>query len=73
MGLESKINLPSAQGAAFDSHADELDARCTPGTREDLLCQIKEWVETHRENAYSGCVAWLALGNLQYLELLLSL
>ena len=37
-----KIDLPSAEGAAFDSHVDELDARCHPDTREDLLREIKE-------------------------------
>ena len=38
--------LPSAEGAAFDSYADELDARCHPDTRTDLLRQIREWAES---------------------------
>ncbi|KAK4646181.1 hypothetical protein QC761_0040130 [Podospora bellae-mahoneyi] len=35
--------LPIANDAAFDSHADEHDARCHPETRTDLLKDIKEW------------------------------
>ncbi|KAK3990707.1 vegetative incompatibility protein HET-E-1 [Cladorrhinum sp. PSN332] len=35
--------LPIANDAAFDSYADEHDARCHPKTRTDLLKDIKEW------------------------------
>jgi type II secretory pathway predicted ATPase ExeA len=44
--LHQKIDLmklPSAEGAAFDSYADELDARCHPDTRIELRNQIKQW------------------------------
>ncbi|KAF3186398.1 hypothetical protein TWF788_003263 [Orbilia oligospora] len=39
--------IPSAPGAAFDAHisSDELDARCHPETRKDLLLQLKTWAE----------------------------
>ncbi|EAQ86590.1 hypothetical protein CHGG_07843 [Chaetomium globosum CBS 148.51] len=35
--------LPVASGAAFDSHAEEHNARCHPDTRTELLRQIQEW------------------------------
>ncbi|KAL2193606.1 quinon protein alcohol dehydrogenase-like superfamily [Corynascus similis CBS 632.67] len=44
--IHSKIDLatlPSASGATFDSHAEEHNARCHPGTRTGLLRQIQEW------------------------------
>jgi Heterokaryon incompatibility protein (HET)/NACHT domain len=47
--------LPSAEGAAFDSYADELDARCHPDTRTELLRQIREWAEDPIEK----CIFWL--------------
>ena len=53
--MESKIDLPFAEGAAFDSHADELDARCHPDTREDLLCEINEWAH----DPDGKCIFWL--------------
>ncbi|OCK72853.1 hypothetical protein K432DRAFT_340986, partial [Lepidopterella palustris CBS 459.81] len=56
--LASKIDLarlPSAEGAAFDSHLDELDARCHPATRIDLLRQIREWAE----DPHGKCIFWL--------------
>jgi hypothetical protein len=37
--------LPTANNAAFDSHADEHDARCHPGTRTDLLESITKWAD----------------------------
>jgi NACHT domain len=46
MTLHQKIDLvklPSAEGAAFDSYADELDARCHHKTRIELRNQIKQW------------------------------
>jgi hypothetical protein len=37
--------LPIATGAVFDSHAEEHNPACLPGTRVDLLHVVKEWVE----------------------------
>jgi hypothetical protein len=37
--------LRPAEGAAFDSHLDGLNARCHPETRIDLLRQITEWAQ----------------------------
>ncbi|GAB1318169.1 Vegetative incompatibility protein HET-E-1 [Madurella fahalii] len=47
--------LPIANDAAFDSHADEHDARCHPGTRVDLLKDIKGWAE----DPLGECIFWL--------------
>ena len=49
--------IPSAQGAAFDSHinTDELNARCHPDTRINLLHQIKEWAKDPK----GKCIFWL--------------
>jgi hypothetical protein len=44
--LHQKIDLaklPYAEGATFDSHADELDSRCHKDTRLELRDQIKQW------------------------------
>ncbi|KAI1313123.1 hypothetical protein F5Y03DRAFT_381307 [Xylaria venustula] len=35
--------IPVAEGAAFDSRAEEHSARCYPDTRVDLLCKIESW------------------------------
>ncbi|KAI5863467.1 hypothetical protein GGS23DRAFT_567180 [Durotheca rogersii] len=35
--------LPIADGAAFDSHAEEHNPTCYPGTRVDLLREISQW------------------------------
>uniref|UniRef100_A0A0D2XTA0 Nephrocystin 3-like N-terminal domain-containing protein n=1 Tax=Fusarium oxysporum (strain Fo5176) TaxID=660025 RepID=A0A0D2XTA0_FUSOF len=35
--------LRTAEGAAYDSHANEHEARCHPQTRVDLLAQIYQW------------------------------
>ncbi|KAK4203865.1 hypothetical protein QBC40DRAFT_274057 [Triangularia verruculosa] len=46
LDVHSKIDLatlPSADGAAFDSHAEEHNARCHLNTRTELLRQIREW------------------------------
>jgi len=56
--IDQKIDLaklPSAEGAAFDSHHDELDARCHPETRVDLLSQIKQWALDPQDK----CIFWL--------------
>ncbi|KIX03042.1 uncharacterized protein Z518_06592 [Rhinocladiella mackenziei CBS 650.93] len=44
--LKHKLDLsklPEAAGAAFNSYHDELDARCHPKTRGDLLRDIDTW------------------------------
>lgn len=47
--------LPTAGDAAFDSHADEHDARCLPGTRVELLENIKKWAAA----PHSQSIFWL--------------
>ena len=47
--------LPTAEGAAFDSHLDELDAMCHPETRIDLLRKIGEWAR----DPQSKSIFWL--------------
>ena len=41
--LSTARKLSVAVGAAFYSHHDELDARCYPDTRMDLLRDIHDW------------------------------
>lgn len=48
LDISQKIDLaklPSAEGAAFDSHADEHEARCLEGTRTDLLLKVSHWAD----------------------------
>ncbi|KAH6889960.1 hypothetical protein B0T10DRAFT_365361, partial [Thelonectria olida] len=48
LNIHQKIvlgKLSSAEGAAYDSHANEHDARCHPHTRVDLLAQIYKWAD----------------------------
>jgi NACHT domain len=52
---ENKIDLPSVKAAAFDSHVDELNAQCHPGTREDLLHRIRGWAQ----DPQGKCIFWL--------------
>jgi hypothetical protein len=47
--------LPSVEAAAFDSHVNEFDARCHPGTRIDLLRRIREWAQDPK----GKCIFWL--------------
>lgn len=47
--------LRTAEGAAYDSHANEHEARCHPQTRVDLLAQIYKWAG----DPYSECIYWL--------------
>ncbi|KAI0469031.1 vegetative incompatibility protein HET-E-1 [Xylaria cf. heliscus] len=47
--------LPVANGASFDSHAEEHNPVCLPNTRTDLLREITEWAENHDAKA----VYWL--------------
>jgi hypothetical protein len=56
--IDQKIDLaklPSAEGAAFDSHEDEHHERCHPETRVDLLRQIQEWAQ----DPQGKCIFWL--------------
>ena len=48
--------LPVAAGAAFDSRQDELDARCHPATRVDLLRDIHDWAQ----DPNGTCIFWLS-------------
>jgi len=50
-----EVELPSAGGAAFNSYDGELDARCHPDTRTDLLRQIEDWAE----DPQGKCIFWL--------------
>lgn len=43
------------QGAAFNSYQDELDARCHPDTRVDLLKDIYKWAE----DVNGECIFWV--------------
>ncbi|KAH7168464.1 hypothetical protein DER46DRAFT_217905 [Fusarium sp. MPI-SDFR-AT-0072] len=36
--------LPAADGASFDSHAEEHNPTCLPNTREELLREIDHWI-----------------------------
>ncbi|KAI1091687.1 hypothetical protein F5B19DRAFT_457197 [Rostrohypoxylon terebratum] len=47
--------LPIADGAAFDSHAEEYNPTCYEGTRVDLLREIYDWVGDPKAKA----VFWL--------------
>ncbi|KAH7459866.1 Vegetative incompatibility protein [Fusarium oxysporum f. sp. matthiolae] len=47
--------LRTAEGAAYDSHANEHEARCHPQTRVDLLAQIYKWAG----DPDSECICWL--------------
>ncbi|KAH6977823.1 hypothetical protein EDB82DRAFT_502657 [Fusarium venenatum] len=47
--------LKTAEGAAYDSHANEHEARCHPQTRVDLLAQIYKWAN----DPDSECIYWL--------------
>ncbi|KAK6500105.1 hypothetical protein TWF481_010463 [Arthrobotrys musiformis] len=43
---EIRKQIPSAPNAAFDSYKDDgLDAKCHPGTRTELLCEVREWAK----------------------------
>ncbi|KAG7428037.1 Vegetative incompatibility protein HET-E-1 [Fusarium oxysporum f. sp. raphani] len=37
--------LPIAAGSAFDSHAEEHNSTCLPGTRVELLDDIARWID----------------------------
>jgi hypothetical protein len=48
-------HLPTADNAAFDSRAEEHNARCHPDTRVDLLEQIQAWAS----DPNGECIFWL--------------
>lgn len=53
MGLDDK--LPIVHGAAFDSYVEQHEDECLPGTRIDILRQIKEWASSPQ----GKCIFWL--------------
>jgi WD40 repeat protein len=58
MDIRQKIvfdRLRTAEGAAYDSHANEYEALCHPKTRVDLLAQIYKWAD----DPDSECIYWL--------------
>ncbi|KKZ66816.1 hypothetical protein EMCG_07505 [[Emmonsia] crescens] len=48
-------HLPAAEGASFDSYANECDPKCHPDTRADILKQIFNWAGDQQ----SQSVFWL--------------
>ncbi|KAL7763954.1 hypothetical protein ACKLNR_005099 [Fusarium oxysporum f. sp. zingiberi] len=47
--------LPNAEGASFDSHAEEHNPTCLPNTREELLKEIDRWID----DPESKIIFWL--------------
>jgi hypothetical protein len=47
--------LPIAEGASFDSHAEEHNPICLPNTREELLKEIDRWIDDRT----SKTIFWL--------------
>ncbi|EXL39096.1 hypothetical protein FOCG_18284 [Fusarium oxysporum f. sp. radicis-lycopersici 26381] len=47
--------LPIADGASFDSKAEQHSPTCLPGTREELLKEIDRWID----NPESKTIFWL--------------
>ncbi|KAI3324047.1 vegetative incompatibility protein HET-E-1 [Xylariaceae sp. AK1471] len=52
---QSLDRLPLAQGAAFDSRAEEHNPTCLQGTRVDVLREILEWAD----NPKAESIFWL--------------
>lgn len=50
-----RSNLRNAEGASFDSYENQHDAECLPGTREEILQQIKQWGSSMQ----GQCMFWL--------------
>ncbi|EXK79482.1 hypothetical protein FOQG_15910 [Fusarium oxysporum f. sp. raphani 54005] len=48
-------NLPNAEGASFDSHAEEHNPTCLPNTRVELLRDIGRWLDDKN----SKTIFWL--------------
>ncbi|EDN05634.1 predicted protein [Histoplasma mississippiense (nom. inval.)] len=51
----AKLNLPFTAGAIFDSFTDQHEAECLPGTRTELLQQVKDWGRSS-----DRCIFWLS-------------
>ncbi|KAH7146862.1 hypothetical protein B0J13DRAFT_664554 [Dactylonectria estremocensis] len=49
------LSLPTAHEAAFDSYAEQHNARCHRGTRAELLCEIRVWAD----NPHGESIFWL--------------
>ncbi|KAL4928943.1 uncharacterized protein BDV17DRAFT_298409 [Aspergillus undulatus] len=49
------LNLPFADGACFDSFRDQHENECLPGTRTELLRQVKNW-----GSSGGKCIFWLS-------------
>ncbi|KAJ5765710.1 hypothetical protein N7520_005269 [Penicillium odoratum] len=47
--------LPIAHGAKFNSYADQHEDECLPGTRDELLESIEQWVLS----PHGKCIYWL--------------
>ncbi|KAB8069647.1 hypothetical protein BDV29DRAFT_161212 [Aspergillus leporis] len=48
------LNLPIAKGVFFNSFMDQHEDGCLPGTRTDLLRQVKNWRSSDK------CIFWLS-------------
>ncbi|KAL6811852.1 WD40-repeat-containing domain protein [Trichoderma camerunense] len=48
--------LPRANGAAFNAGSREFDLKCLPGTRVEILDQIRIW----SDDPHSNCIFWLS-------------
>ncbi|KAH7490452.1 hypothetical protein FOMA001_g2256 [Fusarium oxysporum f. sp. matthiolae] len=58
LDIDHKIaldTLPIAEGASFDSHAEEHNPTCLPNTREELLEEIDCWIDDPK----SRTIFWL--------------
>ncbi|KAH7187155.1 hypothetical protein DER44DRAFT_176620 [Fusarium oxysporum] len=58
LDIDHKIaldTLPMAEGASFDSHAEEHNPICLPNTRQELLDNIDHWID----DPNSKTVYWL--------------
>ncbi|KAK6336933.1 hypothetical protein TWF718_009722 [Orbilia javanica] len=49
------LSLPTADGAAFGSYADQHESECLAGTRTSLLHQIRQWIE----DPQGKCIFWM--------------
>lgn len=49
------LNLPYADGAFFESFMDQHEDECLPGTRTELLRQVRDW-----ERSSDKCIFWLS-------------
>lgn len=47
--------LPAVGGATFDLYENQHGEKCLPGTRTDLIAQIKEWTMSPQ----AQCIFWL--------------